>query len=417
MQILEGLYKSKLQDSVQLQTVLALYDQETVRNNGHTSYLPLKTSVKLHIDPMMRTRNFRVRSEVVERGAVTKSQKGKKAYVERQVGQCFQWKAHGQCSKKGDSCSFSHDRLVQGDLYGGQRRKGRSSSPAPNSEAKTDGGEEKNPRKQVERKQAERKALQTMGAKFRAVTKNVKTRHVDLGILPCVKTTSLRLDACLEEHVSSDMFRLSESPAKSEGAKGSVAFLKESTQFGCVTRDSYPRKSILREEGHTWHQIETQERQGPSRGIIPKCAPHERSPCAPNFGERSHEETLHQERCARRVAWDLAKNFKNADKAIFDSLIETKVTLAPISKSPEEREFVVDSGASMHMMSIKELSSDELDTVRRSRNPTVVLTANWEVHTNEEAQVYVHDLNLFVTVQLLEEKPAVLSLGKLCADH
>ena len=41
---------SKLQDSVQLQTVLALYDQETVRNNGQTSYLRLKTSVKLHID-------------------------------------------------------------------------------------------------------------------------------------------------------------------------------------------------------------------------------------------------------------------------------------------------------------------------------------------------------------------------------
>ena len=34
--ILEGLYKSKeLQDTVQLQTVLALYDQETVRNNGN----------------------------------------------------------------------------------------------------------------------------------------------------------------------------------------------------------------------------------------------------------------------------------------------------------------------------------------------------------------------------------------------
>ena len=31
--ILEGLYKSKLQDPVQLQTALALYDQETVRNN------------------------------------------------------------------------------------------------------------------------------------------------------------------------------------------------------------------------------------------------------------------------------------------------------------------------------------------------------------------------------------------------
>ena len=97
--ILEGLCKSKLQDSVQLQTVLALYDQETVRNNGQTIYVRLKTSEKLHINQMMRTRNFRVRNEVVQRGAVTKSRKGKKAYVERKVGECFQWRSNGQCSK------------------------------------------------------------------------------------------------------------------------------------------------------------------------------------------------------------------------------------------------------------------------------------------------------------------------------
>ena len=47
----------------------------------------------------------------------------------------------------------------------------------------------------------------------------------------------------------------------------------------------------------------------------------------------------------------------------------------------------------------------------------MVLTANGEVHTHEEAQVFVHDLGLFVTVQLLEETPAVLSFGKLCEDH
>ena len=99
-------------------------------------------SVKLHIDQMMRTRNFRVRSEVVERGSVTKSQKGKKAHVERKVRECVEWKAHGQCSK-GDSCSFSHDKQIQRDLRGGQRREGRSSSPAPNSKAKTDEVREK----------------------------------------------------------------------------------------------------------------------------------------------------------------------------------------------------------------------------------------------------------------------------------
>ena len=79
--------------------------------------------------------------------------------------------------------------------------------------------------------------------------------------------------------------------------------------------------------------------------------------------------------------------------------------------------FVVDSGASMHMLSKKDPSSDEMDTLRRSRNPTTVVTANGEVQTNEEAQVYVQDLDLFVTVPLLEETPAVLSLGELCSEH
>ena len=39
------------------------------------------------------------------------------------------------------------------------------------------------------------------------------------------------------------------------------------------------------------------------------------------------------------------------------------------------------------------------------------------MHTNEEAQVHIHDLNLVVTVQLLKETPAVLSLGTLSEDH
>ena len=132
------------------------------------------------------------------------------------------------------------------------------------------------------------------------------------------------------------------------------------------------------------------------------CLLHERSLWAPRIEERSQEETLHQERCARRVAWELAKHIhklKNADKTTYYTLIEARVMPAPTSKSPEEREFKVDSGASVHMMSKKDLSSDELDTSRRSRNP-VVLTANAEVHTNEEAQVYVHNLDFFVTVQI-----------------
>ena len=60
------------------------------------------------------------------------------------------------------------------------------------------------------------------------------------------------------------------------------------------------------------------------------------------------------------------------------------------------------------MLSKKFLSSDELDSLRRSRNPTRVIAANGEVQTSEEAQVYVHDLELFVTVPILDDTPAAI---------
>ena len=72
---------------------LALYDQELGRNNGTPNDQQLNTAVKLHIDQMMKNRNFKARNDVVDRGSVTKSQNGNNAFVERKVG---------------DSCSFSH---------------------------------------------------------------------------------------------------------------------------------------------------------------------------------------------------------------------------------------------------------------------------------------------------------------------
>ena len=58
-----------------------------------------------------------------------------------------------------------------------------------------------------------------------------------------------------------------------------------------------------------------------------------------------------------------------------------------------------------------------METVKACKNPTTVVTANGEAQTKEEATVYVRELDLFVTVMLLEDTLAVLSLGKLCEDH
>ena len=69
------------------------------------------------------------------------------------------------------------------------------------------------------------------------------------------------------------------------------------------------------------------------------------------------------------------------------------------------------------MISKKDLNSSELEMVTTSRSPTTVITANCEVQTNEEATVYVRELGIFLTMKVLEDTPAVFSLGKLCDEH
>ena len=71
----------------------------------------------------------------------------------------------------------------------------------------------------------------------------------------------------------------------------------------------------------------------------------------------------------------------------------------------------------MHMISKKDLSDAEMDTLTKSCSPTIVITANGEVQTHEEAKVYVKELDIFLTVKVIENTPAVLSLGKLCDEN
>ena len=175
----------------------------------------------------------------------------------------------------------------------------------------------------------------------------------------------------------------------SETTQGEVAILEEKMVRCCVSQNSDPKKSILRKagqtrlyasaghafkfSGRTWYEVQIREREGPSRGVIQKGEPHER------------KETSRQEEYARKAAWYLAREIfklKGEDKATFYSLVDIKAPVQ-VSKNTEERMFLVDSGASKHMLSKKDLRSDEMDTLRRSRAPTTVVTANGEVQTNE----------------------------------
>ena len=125
------------------------------------------------------------------------------------------------------------------------------------------------------------------------------------------------------------------------------------------------------------------------------------------------KETEWQELGAREAAWKLAKSvlkLKEHERATFFSPSENRCLLAS-SLEPEEREFVVDSGASMHMISRKDVSDAEMDILTKSCSPTIVITANGEVQTHEEATVCVKELDIFLIMKVLENTSAVLSIG------
>ena len=171
---------------------------------------------------------------------------------------------------------------------------------------------------------------------------------------------------------------------KKLGQNSSKRQFSDARQLGCVFQDMTPPKSILRKSADMPKPIQrvkftkaiarhTKIRdQNPSLGYICPGAPHERSPNAPKFEDRSKEETEWQEQGAREAAWKLAKRalkIKEHERAPFFSPSENRCLLASTLK-PEERVFVVDSGASMHMISRKDLSDAEMDTLTKSCSPS-----------------------------------------------
>ena len=216
------------------------------------------------------------------------------------------------------------------------------------------------------------------------------------------------------------------------GQKSSQRQSSDARQLGCVFQDMTPPKSILWKCTDMPKPIQrvkftqaiarhTKNRdQNPSLGYICPGELHQRSPNAPQLENRSSGgDRVARARCPRssvEAGQKCVQIKKEHERAAFFSSPENRCHLASTLK-PEEREFVVDSGASMHMISKKDLSEAEMNTLTKSCSPTIVITANGEVQTHEEAIVYVKELDIFLTMKVLENTPAVLSLGKLCDEN
>ena len=124
---------------------------------------------------------------------------------------------------------------------------------------------------------------------------------------------------------------------KKLGQKSSKRQSSNARQLICVFQDMTPPKSILRKSTDMQKPIQRVKLtkaiarhfkirdQHPSLGYICPGEPHQRSPNAPKFEDRSQEETEWQEQGAREAAWKLAKRvlkLKEDERATFFSLSE-----------------------------------------------------------------------------------------------
>ena len=134
--------------------------------------------------------------------------------------------------------------------------------------------------------------------------------------------------------------------------KSAVAIVKSVRQFSCVSQDTEPPDSAtisrkgtkvlgsirrVRLTRAASRQANIRENKGPSLDKIQVRIPHQRSPNAMKFRNRSPEETARQERCASGDAWELANNIfqlKKEDKATFHSPSEKWILPAASTISP-----------------------------------------------------------------------------------
>ena len=444
-------YKLRIRESEKLKTVLELYDLETRQKKLGPDYQRLKTMVKRSIEQEIRNKNFGSRIGNFEKNAVVKNQ-GTKQRVQRIFGDCWQWETNGQCVK-GNNCSFRHDMNKRG--------KSSPSNPSPNSfmrqserkPSRTRSPRGKSPSGRMSRWPCKDYLKGTCNNSFcekwhppECLFYKTKSgcrfgekcafahRQVDEQPTKRSKKNDGKSAVAMlkkgnwQESVTDGCHDRTGQPVKRSdkklGQKSSKRQSSDTRQLGCVFQDMTPPKSILRKGTDMPKPIQrvkftkaiarhTKIRdQNPSLGMIFPSEPHQRNPNAPKFEDRSQEETECQERCAREAARKLAKRIlelKEHQRATFFSPSENRCLLASTLK-PEEREFVVDSGASMHMISKKDLNFAEMDILTKSCSPTIVITANGDVQTHEEAIVHVKELDFCLTMKVLDNTPAVLSL-------
>ena len=109
----------------------------------------------------------------------------------------------------------------------------------------------------------------------------------------------------------------------------------------------------------------------------------DRNPNAPAHEDLHQQWTEQCEEQVRVAAWDLLNiiyKIRGTHQGNKDTFLKTKTVTGAISRSShDEREFALDSSASMHVMSLSDLIHEEKQTIWKSKESCMIVEANGSI--------------------------------------
>ena len=165
------------------------------------------------------------------------------------------------------------------------------------------------------------------------------------------------------------------------------------------------------------------EKLGHTLGVILTGSENLRNPNTPTFEEdpssgpcakwQGHQLGSYTRTCTKHQVRTLRIKISSSNR-VLGAMLHHLLWELRKGESP-----IVDSGASLHMMSTSDLTPEEKETIRQSKDLSIIMTANGAIHKTAEATENVVDLNMSVcfSVQFLKETPAVPSLGKVYEEN
>ena len=188
----------------------------------------------------------------------------------------------------------------------------------------------------------------------------------------------------------------------------------------CVNKYKNMAKGDLRTHAHFSRRTKAKASKHRYRNTLQPCS--RTTPASPE--QKSVEEIKPisaNEMRARKRAWNLAKSlnksmgvFDDTDARFFNIMDPEKNSKAepPLTAAyAARRSFDIDSGASYHLIGFDKLTPKEKGSIRFIAEPQRVQSANGIVTVDKEVHVFVPALNISVWAQLMDDCPAILSLG------